>query len=56
MGKQSTVAIIYKKPCCPQYSVLICGDFGNGWEYRIHDDPLTDETCLQLFADHVSHA
>lgn len=55
LGQTSAAVVVYKKACCPEYSVLLCGSFEDGFDYRIKDDLLTHDGQEKIFEGHIRH-
>ncbi len=54
-GRDVTALVIYKKSCCPEFSVMLCGEFEDGFEFTIRDDVLTHDHERNLFANSVAY-
>lgn len=55
LGQSACAIIVYKKSCCPEWSVMLCGDFGDGFDYVIKDSARTHEHEKQYYANSVTH-
>lgn len=56
MGKSSFTIIVYKRSCCPEWSVMLCAEFEDGWEFVIKDSARgTHDSARQYYADKVDH-
>ena len=56
VGQKASVIVVYKKSCCPQYSVMLFAKFDDGFDFMIRDDIRNHhEDEKQLFAKSVSY-
>jgi hypothetical protein len=54
-GQTLTAVVIYKKSCCPQYSVMLCAVSGGEFKYVIRDDIGTRKGQQNLFDGKMIH-
>lgn len=54
-GEKLTAMVVYKKSCCPQYSVLLCAVSDGEFEYKIRDDQETHTGAKNMFDGFVDH-
>lgn len=55
LGQSSVGMVVYKRSCCPEWSIMLFGQFEDGWDIVIKDSVRTHKGAEQHFKNFIMH-